>query len=358
MKKIFFNLSILAIVFTFFNSCSTDFEVAAPYKEIPIVFGLLNKSDQYHFIKVNKAYLNKDGSAYLAGTVRDSNLYPYPLDVKLIALNSLGIEFDSVKLDTVHVTKEPGNFQTNNVYYRTPSYKLEYLSASKTDTVWADYVVRIRRLESDGITLGKIIAKSKCSIVGEVRFKVTPTQIDLWDPIHNATRPEYKNQSLSWNSARNGRRYSAFLRFKFKVENDGLQTSELDSIDMQLMSNNRVSTSDGLAQINYLLAGEVFYNKLRTSLAILPFGYRRVYVPPLEIHFQFAAQDLDTYMEINNSTISLSEVVPEYTNIEGGLGVFSSRTMRVFKDIKQVNLSLNSITGLKNSSLTKDLSFQ
>lgn len=357
MKRTLLNFSLASLVLLMFNSCSTEFEVAAPYKEIPIVYGLLNKLDQYHYIKVNKAYLNKEGSAYTAGAVTDSNLYPYTLDVKLIAVNSLGVEFDSVKLDTIHMPKEPGNFQTNNVYYRTPSYKLKFLSATKTDTVWADYIVRVRKVESDGITLGKLIASSSCSVVGEVRFKLTPNQIDLWDPINSETRPEYKKQTLKWLSARNGKRYSAFLRFYFKVENDLLGTSELDSIDMQLMSNNKVNSIDGSTEIVYVLDGELFYRNIQIALDPLASGYRRRYVPPLQFHFQFGGSDLDTYMEVNGSTISLSEVVPEYTNIEGGLGIFSSRTTKVFNDIKQVNLSLNAIQGLKSSSLTKDLGF-
>jgi hypothetical protein len=71
----------------------------------------------------------------------------------------------------------------------------------------------------------------------------------------------------------------------------------------------------------------------------------------LEFHFEFAGEELDTYMEINNSSVNLSDVTPEYTNIDGGLGIFSSRTRKKFNDIKQVNLSLNSIAGLKNNSI-------
>ena len=122
---------------------------------------------------------------------------------------------------------------------------------------------------------------------------------------------------------------------------------------MQLMSNNRLQQNDGNAEVDYVLTGTSFYNNLRIKLQPYPApsAYRRVYVAPLEIHFEFGGEDLDTYMELNNSTISLSEVVPEYTNIDGGLGIFSSRVRRKFNDIKQVNLSLNTIFGLKNNSM-------
>ncbi len=348
MKKVFSKITLVVIGILSLGACSTDFEVAAPYKEIPIVVGLLSKSDSVHYIKINKAYLNKEGSAFVAGSVADSNLYPYPLSVKLYALGASGVAFDSVELDTVHIPKEEGVFQSNDVVYKTPAYKLKYLEIINTrDTVWAPYKVVVRRASDN-----KYIASATCNIVSDIRFAATPREIDLYNPSPTTTSPEYKTQKLSWLCARNGRRYSAYLRFRFRVENDLTGISYMDSVDMQLMSNNRISKNNGDAQIVYSLSGQSFYNNLQNKLdPVTNDGDRRVFVGPLEIHFEFGGEELDTYMEINNTTISLSDVVPEYTNIDGGLGVFSSRVRKKFNDIKQVNLSLNSINGLKNNSI-------
>lgn len=346
MKKILISFALIASVVTLFNSCSTDFEVAAPYKEIPVIVGLLNKSDSIHYIKVNKAYLNKDGSAYTAGSISDSNLFPYPISVKLYALSASNVRFDSVSLDTTRIFKTAGTFKTNDVVYKTPPYKLRFLSNSGADTTWARYEVVVRR-KSDN----KLIANSICGVVSDTRFKNTPTQIDLYNPFPSTSTPEYKSPTLRWFTARNGRRYSTLLRFKFRVVNDALGVNYMDSVDMQLMSNNRNGSSDGKAEITYILSGQTFYNNLQIALDPLPFGYRREYVGPLEFHFEFAGEELDTYMELNNSTVSLSEVVPEFTNINGGLGIFSSRMRKKFADLKQTNLSLNSIDGLKTNSI-------
>ncbi len=346
MKKILFSLSLFASVAMLFNSCSTDFEVAAPYKEIPIIVGLLNKSDSIHYIKVNKAYLNKDGSAYVAGTVADSNIYPYPISVKLYALSTTNVKIDSVSLDTTRIFKSGGTFQTNDIVYKTPPYKLKFTSNSGADTTWARYQVVVRRISDN-----KLIASATCAIVSDMRFKTAPTQVDIYNPFPSTSVPEYKSPTFRWFTARNGKRYSAKLRFKFRVVNDALGVNYNDSVDMQLMSNNRNGSTDGKAEIAYILNGQNFYTNLQIALDPLPFGYRREYTGPLEFHFEYAGEELDTYMEINNSTVSLSEVVPEYTNINGGLGIFSSRVRRKFADIRQTNLSLNSIDGLKNNSI-------
>ncbi len=346
MKKILFSLSLFVSVAILFNSCSTDFEVAAPYKEIPVIVGLLNKSDSIHYIKVNKAYLNKDGSAYDAGSISDSNIYPYPISVKLYALSTTNVRFDSVSLDTTRIFKSGGTFKTNDIVYKTPPYKLKFTSNSGADTLWARYEIVVRRVSDN-----KLIASSICGVVSDMRFKITPTQIDLYNQFPSTSSPEYKSPTLRWFTARNGRRYSAKLRFKFKVVNDALGVSYMDSVDMQLMSNNRNGSTDGKAEITYQLSGQSFYTKLQNELDPLPFGYRREYIGPLEFHFEYAGEELDTYMEINNSTVSLSEVVPEYTNINGGLGLFSSRMRKKFADIRQTNLSLASIEGLKTNSI-------
>lgn len=331
----------------FISSCSTDFKVGAPYKEIPVVFGLLNKADNIHYIKINKAYLNEDGSAYTAGSVLDSNLYPYPLSVKLYAINASGVKFDSVTLDTVHLERTgSGTFLTNNVYYATPYYKLKYISVNGKDTVWAKYKVEVRRASDN-----KYITSAQCNILNEIRFATTPREIDIYNPFPSATVPEYKKQTMSWVAPRNGKRYSGFLRFKFRVQNDGTGEDYLDSVDMTLMSNNRLTRNDNNTVVSYVLTGSDFFNYLQLKLDPLPSAYRRVYVGPLEFHIEFAGDELDTYMELNNSSLGLSEIVPEYTNIEGGYGLFSSRVKKNFNDIRQVNLSLNTIFGLKENNI-------
>lgn len=344
VKNIFVVLVSVFIV----GGCSTDFDVAAPYKEIPIIVGLLNRNDLVHYIKVNKAYLNKDGSAYTAGSVLDSNLYPYPLSVKLYALSPTGVAFDSVSLDTVHIPKiGTGTFVTNDVVYATPPYKLKYNSIpSSKDTIWSSYKLVVRRASDN-----KYITSATCNVLSDMRFKTNPNQIDLYNPFPSTISPEYKSQRLSWVAARNGKRYSAFLRFKFRVQNDATGEDYLDSVDMRLMSNNRLQRNDGNTEVDYTLSGESFFYNLQSALDPLASAYRRVYSGPVEIHFEFAGEELDTYMELNNSSIGLSEVTPEYTNIDGGLGIFSSRTRKKFNDIKQVNLSLNTIYGLKNNSI-------
>jgi len=62
------------ILFGGVQSCSTDVDINAPWKDITVVYGLLNQNDNIHYIKVNKAFLG-DASAYEMAAISDSVNY-------------------------------------------------------------------------------------------------------------------------------------------------------------------------------------------------------------------------------------------------------------------------------------------
>ena len=78
MKKLLLLLALPALLV----SCSTDFDTTADYKEVMVVYGLLNQYDSVQYIKVNKAFLG-DGNALIMAENSDSINYGDILDVTL-----------------------------------------------------------------------------------------------------------------------------------------------------------------------------------------------------------------------------------------------------------------------------------
>src|SRR5579871_1777569 len=68
--------SFLLAVAALYQSCSTTFNSAAPYKNITIVYGLLSLSDTATYIKIEKAYLDQNGNALVEAQNPDSIYYP------------------------------------------------------------------------------------------------------------------------------------------------------------------------------------------------------------------------------------------------------------------------------------------
>ena len=63
MKNYFWSILLIASII---SSCKTDFELNAPYKTIPVVYGLLDQSLDTQFIKINKSFLGNSNNANFA----------------------------------------------------------------------------------------------------------------------------------------------------------------------------------------------------------------------------------------------------------------------------------------------------
>src|SRR5690242_20706024 len=59
-----------------YTGCKNDLNVLAPYKDIPVVYGLLDQKDSVHYIRVNKAF-EGSGDAYTMAKQYDSINYAY-----------------------------------------------------------------------------------------------------------------------------------------------------------------------------------------------------------------------------------------------------------------------------------------
>ena len=147
--------------------CDNDLDVAADWKEVPVIYGLLDPATPVNYVRINRAYLNSDGDAIRYAGVSDSIQFE-DLVVKLVEFKN-GIETNSITLekvngDTIDLQKEEGVFSsTPNILYRTfhkilatdlydtYSYELVVVSEksgkiyrAKTETVGALFLVTPR----------------------------------------------------------------------------------------------------------------------------------------------------------------------------------------------------------------------
>ena len=87
MNKLLF--SFVLIIAIGFNSCKTDIDVNAEYKDIPVVYGLINPTDTNHYIKINKAFLGNASAVDLAADANNFNYAANELDVTVVEYLSL-----------------------------------------------------------------------------------------------------------------------------------------------------------------------------------------------------------------------------------------------------------------------------
>ena len=57
------------------SSCSNEFDLTTEWKDIPIVYGLINPDDTAHYVRVEKAFLDPVTSALITAQIADSLYY-------------------------------------------------------------------------------------------------------------------------------------------------------------------------------------------------------------------------------------------------------------------------------------------
>jgi len=121
------------------HSCSTKFDVAAPYKNITVIYGFLDQADTAHYIRIQKAFLDNNKNALTMAQTPDSNFYA-SLRVKIERINfySTGgvhdtiVNIKRVDLNLEGYPKEPG------VFFNSPNYAYKF-----TDFLDPQYSYRI-----------------------------------------------------------------------------------------------------------------------------------------------------------------------------------------------------------------------
>ncbi|MFH1160435.1 MAG: hypothetical protein V1733_05750 [bacterium] len=330
MRQLQLSLLIVTLAGLLF-SCSKKLELNAEWKDITIVYGILNQQDTIHYIKITKAFLGP-GNAIQYAQIPDSSNYPIKLDVSLEAWNGSDLvaiyRFDTV---TIH-DKDSGE------YFYFPN-QLVYFNDSILDANYL-YKLTIRDPETE----------KKCTSQTLLVHDFTIEKPMAYQKI--AFRPGMRNP-VEWYSAIGGKRYQVIIRFEYLETSvfDPTQ-SETKYVDWIVFPNEQSRDVNVSELIKKSYAADGFYAMCHANIPVNPDVIRAARY----IHFLFlvAGDDLNTYIEVSQPSNSIIQEKPAYSNIENGIGLFSARFLKV-RDSHQ--LATETIQELKVNPLTYDLGF-
>lgn len=328
MKRL---LSILVFPLLFLSACSTDFEINADWKEITVVYGLLDQNDSIHYVKVTKAFLGK-GNALTFAQNPDSSSYGANIEVKVQELTN-SIVSNEFYLDTVTVfNKAEGTFYYPKqlVYY----FKNNNLNPDKT------YKLLIKNKKT-----GKIISSETQLVRDFSVIKPSPSQPSV---SFHATNPV----QVKWYAAKFGRLYDLKIRFNYWEKNVVTGDSTSKFVDWSLGSSTaqKIDGTD-IMETNYY--GASFFSFLGNVIPVTPNVKRYAAIPNVYFMFTVAGDDLATYIQVNKPSTDIIQEKPEFTNISNGIGIFSSR----FNKKLPFAMQPVSLDSLKNGHYTKKLNF-
>jgi hypothetical protein len=343
-------LQILAIIIAVgsFYSCDNTVNVNAEWKEIMVVYGLLNPTDDFNYIRINKAYLNPDGNAVQIAGISDS-LYFDSLDVKLeefrngVVINVLNLEL--VDGNKIGIPKDKGLFASDVNYL----YRLNDKIKNDAGNSYSYRLYVFNKKSGKIVTAATDIVKSLKLNSPLSNINPNPSPANWKLNIPDDGRPIIFN----YTEAASAKMYDLILRFRYEeweITNPG--QIRKDSFDWLVFSGKETKTVAGGGEKNVLIAGMSFYNMAASQIPVKP-GYKRKVID-LDLYFYGAGQELFTYINVNRPSLGIVQKKPEYTNIEGGLGIFSSRYIN-----RLVNIKVDSLTikRLQTNEVTRSLNF-
>ena len=310
MKKIFLILSVFAVVFT---SCETDFDVNAEWEEVTVVYGLLDSGigKETQQIKISKAFLGKMAAPQMAQYADSINFDSGELAVKVIRLKNNG-DSDTIILDEVPTTRSSGIFN-NSIMMYTFENEDKFLSDKLSTSENYEYMLSVK----NNITGNEV--SSTTNIVSNFNFDMGAGFpfgfIETWIP-GNSSATKFSSTVVTWgNSNDNGVQYQIDLIFNYQENN----------IDKDLIYT--TSVLEGTSQ--FAFEGEKFFNFLKNELVKDP-SIERKFID-IDLVMTVGSEDLKTYRIINEEITGIVQERPQFTNINNGIGLFSSRFTKTRK---------------------------
>lgn len=328
---------LIAVTFlstTLFNACKTDIDVIAPYKEIAVVYGLLDISQPIQYIKINKVFLGK-GDAYAMAQNPDSiNFVPEDMIVTLEKYNEGSLIGTSTLYDTIIPGGEAGDFskEKNIIYATNEPLQNDFTYKLKIENKKTGYKAEANTKIINNITIPS--ASTIISFVGSDN-KYTP-----------------KN-NFRWNSQKNGKIYELSLRIHYKEFNIGNDTV-YKYVDWPF-NPQYSATTEGGEEMKKVVNGEDFFVFMQ-SIKDIHFSdnSKKRIAYRAQMLITAGGEDLQIYKDLNAPYSSNFQEKPIYTNVKNGIGIFSTRITTYAAPIPFNSYTINELV---NGKYTSDLGF-
>lgn len=339
MKNLLAPIALVVLLFGgVFTACDNTIDVTAPYRDTTIVYALLNQNDAVHYIKVNKSYLGDGNALIMAGVADSVNYGANDIDVRLLAINpTTGAVIQTIPLTrTVNeVVKDSGLFANDaNILYRT----------NATLNPANRYRVEIEKFSNGTIVSGETALLQNLTVQNPPNNGV---QYSVLGP--NAQN----NPFVRYTTGANGKVYNVVIRFNFTEINTQTNDTTRRFVDLTLQQYVALNLNGG-ESVTQTFTKDQFYQNIAANVAPIQQNVIRK-IGRLEFLFYVGANDLYTYIEVNEPSNTLQQEKPEFTNVTNGLGLISARYTTVRNNI---SLSGPSIDSLLNGRFTSNLGFQ
>lgn len=325
-NKLLKNITATAIFFLFpfslfLSSCEVEFSPNASWKEIPVIYCVLDQDDftagDTTWVRVERCYLG-DGSIYTYSSISDSINYPQgSIDVRLLVYRN-GVCIDSIPCRDTLREREQGDFASHlqPIYYTTQRLQ---------DDCY--YKVEVRRASSRSLmAYTDSIPLITCST--NVIRKPYNTEIFGFFDRTSGNVPAFL---MEWYAMDNARRYQPFVRFYYGEDGD---TNYVDVLG------GSVNSGNGSTILSTSLTRDGFLKNLELQLQNDTNPKR--YLKLVDVYLTACDENLNNYISTVNSGSSIDQSTHAYTNVHcctdgtvvDGVGILAARRTHIYKTLE------------------------
>lgn len=325
MKKLLLLAFLLASI-AVFNACTTDINLYADHKDVAIVYAMLNSRADTNYVKIIRAFCGTNDNPIDANEVAliaDSSNYPGKLDVRLIELkNSQGNSYKPTGRVLILDTLTLHNKQ-EGIFY-SPDQKVYYTKEHLNSGTGGDkHAYRLVVLKPNGDT---ITARTK--MVGNEDFAIVSGGVSFQQSHSNMmARIVFRADGVA-------PIYDIRMQFNYLEQREG-----------QPIKSKNISRSFGTKPLSFYekipktensYYQEYSVNWLFSALesaigddTVVNLNHPNVvrYIDGFTVSISAAGEELLDFYNANQAQIeSPLTLITPVTNIEGGYGLFCSRT--------------------------------
>ncbi|MGP8217109.1 MAG: hypothetical protein ACLQQ4_16185 [Bacteroidia bacterium] len=306
MRKGFALYTVIAIVL-FLTACSNKLNVLAPYKNITVVYGLLDQNDTAHYVRINKAY-EGPGNAITMARQFDSVYYPAnQLLVQLQVYNSQNALAQTITLTPdSSIPLQSGTFTSpKQILYKTKA-KLNVLDQYGFNY---QYNLYVKNLHTQQVLTGST------QLLTDVTF--TAGLSGMYIPMSFfATAPS----NIQWTSTVGGRIYQMTMRFYY---HEITATDDTEKYIDWVFPTQTASTLLGGESLEYSYTAQQFLQFIRASIPIVNSAQRTA--DSIQVIFTSGSDDFNTYIQLSQPTLGIDPDQPSFSDVKNGVGIFTSR---------------------------------
>jgi hypothetical protein len=328
-----------------FSACKPDFELNAPYKDITVVYGILDHNSDTTFVKIYKGFQSRDGQTYINAQNPDSIYYYNKIIVVLEEyINGKRTARPDIVLGyTSNFKRDPGFFYADSAGTDIKKQIIYYTTEPVSPD--AEYKIVITHRDTKKVT------SAMTPVVGDFMIRSSGQYVMT----ANANRVDFQ-------AAKNAYDYEIHVNFLYfevdKQTNQIVEKKVVKNITPHLGEENWGDGSNLVKKFT-----QTFYDDIAAQLEPNPLVKRFIGTPAsatcIEIEAWAGEKNIIKFVLSNKPTSSFIQVNTFYTNMETddnmAFGFFSSRSQAISIILQTNKASQDSIVF---GSKTRHLGFR